>query len=115
MAFITGLLIPATVIDASAQEFIDVMNPVNPVIFIVNAMLLSFGSFVLWGGVFYFFMSDKAKNAFSAVRELNVDVESVTDSCRYSLLIRSHSRLSICQVRESSSDANGAPPKTMQP
>ena len=67
MAFITGLLIPATVIDASAQEFIDVMNPVNPVIFIVNAMLLSFGSFVLWGGVFYFFMSDKAKNAFSAV------------------------------------------------
>ncbi len=64
MAFLTGLLIPATVIDSSAQEFIDVMNPVNPVVYIVNSMLMSFGSFMLWGGVFYFFMSDKVKAVF---------------------------------------------------
>ena len=65
MALITGLLIPATVIDASAQEFIDVMEPIDPVLFIVNALLLAVGSFVLWGGVFYFFMSDKIKSVFS--------------------------------------------------
>ena len=65
MAFITGLLIPSSVINSSAAEFIDIMNPANPVKYIVNAMLLSFGSWVLWGGVFYFFMSDKIKAAFS--------------------------------------------------
>ena len=65
MAFFTGLFIPSTVINSSAAEFIDVMNPSNPVRYIVNAMLLSFGSWVLWGGVFYFFMSDKMKAAFS--------------------------------------------------
>ena len=65
MAFFTGLLIPAFVIESSANEFIDVMHPQNPVLYIVNAMLLSFGSWVLWGGVFYFFMSDKIKASFS--------------------------------------------------
>ena len=65
MAFITGLLIPSSVINSSVAEFIDVVNPSNPVRYIVNSMLLSFGSWVLWGGVFYFFMSDKMKAAFS--------------------------------------------------
>ena len=65
MAFVTGLLIPSSVINSSVAEFIDVVNPSNPVRYIVNAMLLSFGSWVLWGGVFYFFMSDKMKAAFS--------------------------------------------------
>ncbi|MCR5328933.1 MAG: YidC/Oxa1 family membrane protein insertase [Saccharofermentans sp.] len=64
MAFITGLLIPSAVIHASAEEFIDVLHPSNPVIYIVNSMLLSFGSWVLWGGVFYFFMSDRIKSLF---------------------------------------------------
>ena len=67
MAFVTGLLIPSSVINSSVAEFIDVVNPSNPVKYIVNAMLLSFGSWVLWGGVFYFFMSDKMKAAFSKV------------------------------------------------
>ena len=65
MALFTGLLIPSTVIDASAMEFIDSVHIANPVIYIINSMLLSFGSWVLWGGVFYFFMSDKMKVLFS--------------------------------------------------
>ncbi|WP_034449814.1 membrane protein insertase YidC [Butyrivibrio sp. AE2032] len=64
MAFITGLLIPAGIVDASPAEFIDVMHPYNPAFYIINSMLLSFGSWVLWGGVFYFFMSDKIKVLF---------------------------------------------------
>ena len=65
MALFTGLFIPATVIDSSAQEFIDVINPSNPVFYVINSILLAFGSWVLWGGVFYFFMSDKFKALFS--------------------------------------------------
>lgn len=65
MALVTGLLIPSSVIDTSALEFIDVNLPGNPVLYVINAMLLSFGSWVLWGGVFYFFMSDTVKSLFS--------------------------------------------------
>ena len=65
MALITGLLIPASVISASPEEFCNVLNPANPFVYVVNSMLLSFGSWVLWGGVFYFFMSDKVKALFS--------------------------------------------------
>ena len=67
MALVTGLLIPSSVIDTSAMEFIEVNLPVNPVMYLVNSMLLSFGSWVLWGGVFYFFMSDRIKILFSKV------------------------------------------------
>ena len=64
MAFITGLLIPSAIVNASPAEFIDVMHPYNPVLYIINSMLLAFGSWVLWGGVFYFFMNDKIKSLF---------------------------------------------------
>ena len=65
MALLTGFLIPATVISASVEEFIDVINPSTPVLYVINSMLLSFGSFVLWGGIFYFFMSEKLRMLFS--------------------------------------------------
>ena len=66
MALITGFLIPSSVIGASPEEFLDIMHPYyNPFWYIGNSMLLSFGCFVLWGGVFYFFMSDKVKALFS--------------------------------------------------
>ncbi len=64
MAMLTGFFIPSSVINASALEFIDATNPSNPVLYIVNSMLLSFGSFVLWGGIFYFFMSKKVRGLF---------------------------------------------------
>ena len=64
MALFTGLLIPAAVIDSSAQEFIDIINPSNPVSYVINSTFLALGSWVLWGGVFYFFMNDKLKALF---------------------------------------------------
>ena len=64
MALITGLLIPATVINASAEEFINVIDPSSPALYVVHSMLLSFGSWVIWGGVFYFFMSSRSKALF---------------------------------------------------
>ncbi len=65
MALITGLLIPSAVIQVSVEEFIDARNPANPLIYIVNSVLVAFGSWVLWGGVFYFFMSDKLRKLFA--------------------------------------------------
>ena len=64
MAVFTGLFIPSAVISDSAEEFLDVVLKSDPVYYIMNSMLLSFGSWVLWGGVFYFFMSGKMKNIF---------------------------------------------------
>ena len=66
MALITGLLIPSAVISNSAEEFIDVMHPYySPLLYIGNSLVLAVGCFVLWGGVFYFFMGDKGKTLFS--------------------------------------------------
>ena len=64
MALITGLLIPSAIINDSVLEFIEVFQIANPVNYVINALLLSFGSWVLWGGVFYFFMSDRLKALF---------------------------------------------------
>ncbi|MBO4604245.1 MAG: sulfatase-like hydrolase/transferase, partial [Clostridiales bacterium] len=61
MALITGLLIPSVVLNDSPYEFIDIMGTIDPVNYISYSMILAFGSWVLWGSVFYFFMSDKVK------------------------------------------------------
>ena len=65
MALITGLLIPSTVINASALEFVDSVQLSNPILYVVRSMLLSFGSWVLWGSVFYFFVSEKTRKHFN--------------------------------------------------
>ena len=64
MALFTGMLIPSTVIDAAALEFIDSVHTANPILYVLYSMLLSFGFWVLWGGVFYFFMSEKGRYSF---------------------------------------------------
>ncbi len=65
MALVTGLLIPSTVISASALEFVDSVQLSNPILYVVNSTLLAFGSWVLWGSVFYFFMSGRIRRIFS--------------------------------------------------
>ena len=65
MALVTGLLIPSGVINDSALEFIDVLGITNPASYVANSMLLSFGSWVLWCGIFYFFMSPRMKDHFT--------------------------------------------------
>lgn len=64
MSLITGFLIPSAIINDSTMEFIDVVLSTNPILYIVNAMCLSFGSWVLWGGIFYYFMSENTKAVF---------------------------------------------------
>lgn len=61
MAVLTGLLIPSSVVGASADEFIlkGYMN--NPLWYIVSSFALAIGSFVLWLGVFYWLGTPKGK------------------------------------------------------
>ncbi len=53
ISVLTGLLIPSSVLSASPAEFIEASDPLNPVIFVINAFLLAMGTFVVWGSVFY--------------------------------------------------------------
>ena len=64
MALLTGLVVPSSVINDSVFEFIDNFQVANPVLYIVYSMLLSFGSWVLWSGVFYFFMNQNVRSVF---------------------------------------------------
>ena len=61
---LTGLLIPSTVIAASAQEFIVVGNYLHPVWYVVNSFLIAAGFFILWLGIFYWLFAPKAKVIF---------------------------------------------------
>ncbi len=65
MALITGLLIPSTVINAAPEDFIDYIHKYNPGFYIFNALIMALGSWVLWGGVFFFFAGNKAKAVFA--------------------------------------------------
>ena len=65
MACFTGLLIPSTVINTSPYEFIDLFHIANPALYIVSSAVLALGSWVLWGGIFYFFMNEKMRAVFS--------------------------------------------------
>lgn len=65
LALLTGLVIPSSVINDSVLEFIDDFQISNPILYVVNSLLLSFGSWVLWGGIFYYFMKEKTKSIFS--------------------------------------------------
>jgi hypothetical protein len=65
MALITGVLIPSAIISDSVLEFLEVYQLANPVKYVINALLLSLGSWVLWCGIFYFFTSNKLKALFS--------------------------------------------------
>ena len=67
MALLTGLLIPSSVVASSPHEFINFYDFYSPVFYIVNSMFLSFGCWVLWGGVFFKLMNDRVKSYCSKI------------------------------------------------
>lgn len=64
LAVMTGFLIPSAVIKSSPQEFVDMGNLVHPLWHVANSFLLAVGSFLVWGGVFYWLASEKSKPYF---------------------------------------------------
>lgn len=65
LAILTGAVIPSAVISASPQEFIFTSYYQSPLWYILSATLLSFGTFVIWFGIFYWLSSPKAKSFFT--------------------------------------------------
>ena len=67
LAFLVGALIPSTLIAASPQEFIDITYFYNPSWYVVSALCLAAGTFLVWFGVFYWIASPKGKVLFDKI------------------------------------------------
>ena len=65
LTLVTGFLIPSAVIGDSVAEFYDSFHLSNPALYLLHSGLIAFGTFVVWGSIFYFFMSDRVKAFFS--------------------------------------------------
>lgn len=64
LTVLIGLLIPSTYIAASPQEFVDITYYHDPLLYLVQTMSLSVGTFLVWFGVFYWLASPKGKVVF---------------------------------------------------
>jgi len=64
LTVLIGLMIPSTFVKASPLEFIDVSNYLNPIWYVVSALCLSVGFFLVWLRVFYWLAADKGKCIF---------------------------------------------------
>ena len=64
LTVLTGALIPASVIAASPQEFVDISYYVNPVWYVISALCYAFGLFVVWCGVFYWLAGTNKQKYF---------------------------------------------------
>lgn len=65
MAVLTGLLIPLAYLSTSPEEFINIMNPQNPLHYLFSSFFVAVGFFVLWPSVFYYLASKKVKSVIS--------------------------------------------------
>ena len=62
MGTLTGILIPSAVVVSSPMEFINLTNYQSPLNHLLNAALLSFGTFVFWLVIFYYLMKEKSRS-----------------------------------------------------
>lgn len=61
LSVLMGVLIPSAVINASPQEFVDVVVFFHPAWYIVSSFCLAFGTFVIWCGIFYWLANPSVK------------------------------------------------------
>ena len=61
LAILVGILIPSAVIGSSPREFVIVEYFTNPLWYIVSSSSIAIGTFVLWGGVFYWLADEGYK------------------------------------------------------
>lgn len=67
LTLLVGLLIPSAVISSSPEEFVDMTYFYNPLWYIVSALCLSAGLFLVWMRVFYWLATPKGKCIFDRV------------------------------------------------
>ena len=61
IALLTGFLIPSSLIASSPSEFIDLGLLTNPIVYVINAFILSTGLFVVWLNVYYLLLNENIK------------------------------------------------------
>ena len=54
ISMLIGMWIPASVINDSVHEFLDVRYYLHPLNYVIDTTCITFGLFVLWGGVWFF-------------------------------------------------------------
>lgn len=64
LSVLTGILIPSSVIKASPQEFVDITYFYNPLWYITSSFCLAFGTFIIWGSVFYWLAKPSVRYYF---------------------------------------------------
>ena len=65
MAVLTGLLIPLAYLSTSPEEFVNILNPQNPLQYLLPSFFVAVGFFVLWPSVFYYLAGKKVKIVIS--------------------------------------------------
>ena len=66
ITFLTGVLIPSSVIKASPAEFVIMSAYQTPLWYVLSAFLLAAGTFLIWFGLFYYFANYKIRRIMSA-------------------------------------------------
>ncbi|MBQ4186168.1 MAG: YidC/Oxa1 family membrane protein insertase, partial [Clostridiales bacterium] len=61
MAVLTGLLIPLSYLSASPSEFINIVDPQNPLHYLWSSFFVAVGFYVFWPSVFYYLAPRKPK------------------------------------------------------
>lgn len=59
LAIFIGAIIPLNVVEASASEFVNLYH--GPIYLVLINLATMIGVFVLWGGIFFFFMKDEIR------------------------------------------------------
>jgi len=90
LALLTGLLIPSAIEYASPEEFINAYVYRHPIWYVVNALLIAVGTFVIWFGIFYRLAGTKGKRAMG----IAVWIGSVCAAVNYLFFGKSHGNLS---------------------
>ncbi len=65
MSVLTGLLIPLAYLSTSPGEFVSIMNPQNPLRYLLSSFFVAVGFFILWPGVFYYLAGKKVRIVIS--------------------------------------------------
>lgn len=65
LTILTGVLIPSSVINDSTEEFLSIISYYSPYWYIVSALAIAFGTFVVWFTIFYRLASKDGKTIFS--------------------------------------------------
>ncbi len=90
LALLTGLLIPSAIVYASPEEFINLYVYRHPLWYVVSALLLATGTFVVWCGIFYRLAGPKGRRAMG----LGVWILSVWAAVNYLFFGKGHGNLS---------------------